>query len=83
MRRNALRTFSAGGIFEAEDGENWAEIQDVLKGRRSRQADFDFSMGLGATGSEPGFPGRISNIYSEEAGRGFYRRWLELMDEVL
>ena len=80
MRRNALRTFSAGGIFEAEDGENWSEIQHVLEGRRSRRSSFNFTMGLGAAGVQEEFPGTISNIYSEEAGRSFYRRWLELME---
>ncbi|OBJ42230.1 hypothetical protein A5630_21220 [Mycolicibacterium mucogenicum] len=83
MRRNALRTFSAGGLFEAEDGENWSEIQDTLKGRRARRSDFDFTMGLGATTTTPGFPGATSNIYSEEAGRAFYRRWLSLMEGAL
>lgn len=81
MRRNALRTFSAGGIFEAEDGENWAEIQDVLKGGRARRSSFDFTMGRGAAGTTEGYPGTTNNIYSEEAGRSFYRRWAQLMEE--
>ncbi|MFP3459953.1 aromatic ring-hydroxylating dioxygenase subunit alpha [Arthrobacter globiformis] len=81
MRRNALRTFSAGGIFEAEDGENWSEIQGVLKGSRAGRSSFNFTMGRGAAGHHDDFPGRIGNIYSEEAGRSFYRRWLELMEK--
>lgn len=81
MRRNALRTFSAGGIFEAEDGENWSEIQDVLKGNRAGRSSFNFTMGRGAAGKHDDFPGLIGNIYSEEAGRSFYRRWLELMEK--
>jgi len=44
IRRNFLRTFSAGGIFEAEDGRNWAEIQQVLRGHRARRASFNFTM---------------------------------------
>src|SRR3546814_10048703 len=27
FRRQTLRTFSAGGVFEQDDGENWVEIQ--------------------------------------------------------
>jgi len=81
MRRNALRTFSAGGIFEAEDGENWSEIQGVLKGNRAGRSSFNFTMGRGAAGHHDDFPGLIGNIYSEEAGRSFYRRWLELMEK--
>ena len=80
MRRNALRTFSAGGIFEAEDGENWSEIQDVLEGRRARRSEFNFTMGLGAARTPRRLSRDPNNIYSEEAGRSFYRRWLELME---
>jgi 3-phenylpropionate/trans-cinnamate dioxygenase subunit alpha len=38
-------------------------------------------MGRGAAGQHEDFPGLIGNIYSEEAGRSFYRRWRELMEK--
>ena len=25
------------------------------------------------------FPGKINNVYGEEAARGFYRQWAEMM----
>ncbi|MGE3447476.1 MAG: aromatic ring-hydroxylating dioxygenase subunit alpha [Microbacteriaceae bacterium] len=85
MRKNAVRTFTASGIFEAEDGENWAEIQALLEsGSMVRQTDFNVSMGLGQHSQDAhGLPGRISHMFSEEAARGFYRRWAQLMDEDL
>jgi phenylpropionate dioxygenase-like ring-hydroxylating dioxygenase large terminal subunit len=82
-RRNALRTFSAAGLFEAEDGENWTEIQGTLRGWRTRKNMLNMSMGIGsATGeNEFGIPGTLSNIYGEEAARRFYGRWLELLQD--
>lgn len=81
-RRNSLRTFSAAGIFEQEDGENWTEIQTVLRGWRARQSHLNISMGIGFAedGAARGFPGMLNSAYSEEAARGFYRRWVELME---
>lgn len=82
LRKNAVRTFTASGIFEAEDGENWAEIQALLSsGAMVRDTAFNVSMGLGtAVEGAHGLPGRITRMFSEEAARGFYRRWAELMD---
>jgi phenylpropionate dioxygenase-like ring-hydroxylating dioxygenase large terminal subunit len=81
-RRNALRTFSAAGIFEQEDGENWTEIQAVLSGWRARSNRLNISMGVGFAedGAAQGFPGQINNTFSEHAARGFYGRWLELLE---
>src|SRR3546814_14989771 len=36
FRRQTLRTFSAGGVFEQDDGENWVEIQHLLPGHKAR-----------------------------------------------
>jgi phenylpropionate dioxygenase-like ring-hydroxylating dioxygenase large terminal subunit len=80
-RRNALRTFSAAGIFEQEDGENWTEIQAGLRGYRARRNRLNISMGIGhaSDGAAHGLPGRINSAFSEEAARSFYRRWLQLL----
>jgi phenylpropionate dioxygenase-like ring-hydroxylating dioxygenase large terminal subunit len=80
FRVAVLRTFSPGGIFEQDDGENWIEIQRVLRGWKARQGPFNVQMGLGQSRSDhPRFPGRIGYVYSEEAARGFYGRWLQAM----
>jgi phenylpropionate dioxygenase-like ring-hydroxylating dioxygenase large terminal subunit len=80
VRKGVLRTFSVGGTWEQDDGENWLEIQKVLRGYKARQQEFNFAMGLGHERSnDPDFPGLISHVYGEMAARGFYRRWAELI----
>ena len=78
-RVGVLRTFSAGGVFEQDDGENWVMIQDVLRGYKARQTRFNATMGLGRAGSHPEFPGRISYVYAEEAARGLYSHWAKML----
>ena len=80
VRLGVLRTFSAGGIFEQDDGENWLEIQKVLRGHMARRQKLNLEMGIGHDRSDdPKFPGKINNVYGEEAARGFYRRWAEMI----
>lgn len=78
-RVGALRTFSAGGIFEQDDGENWVMIQDVLRGYRARRTRFDVSMGQGRFGAHPDFPGSVGYVYAEEAARGLYGHWAKML----
>jgi phenylpropionate dioxygenase-like ring-hydroxylating dioxygenase large terminal subunit len=79
-RRGVLRSFSAAGTFEQDDGENWNEIQRVLRGYRARQQPLNVSMGIGhARDDYPGYPGRMSGVYAEEAARGFYARWASML----
>lgn len=80
QRLGTLRTFSAAGMFEQDDGENWVEIQRVLRGHVSRQVPLNAQMGLGRERwDDPDYPGKISGAYAEVAGRGFYRRWAEML----
>jgi phenylpropionate dioxygenase-like ring-hydroxylating dioxygenase large terminal subunit len=80
QRIGALRTFSAGGVFEQDDGENWSEIQHVLRGHIASQTRFNLQMGLGLDrDDDPDFPGRVNRVYCETAARGFYGRWAQLM----
>ena len=82
VRLGVLRTFSAGGIFEQDDGENWLEIQKVLRGYKARQQKLNLQMGLGhARSDHPDYPGKTNNVYGEEAARGFYRRWAEMISQ--
>ena len=79
-RKAVLRTFSPGGILEQDDGENWTEIQKVLRGHMARQQPFNAQMGLGLDRSDdPELPGRIGYVYGELAARGMYRRWAQVM----
>ncbi len=81
-RISILRTFSAAGIFEQDDGENWNEIQKVLRGHIARHVPWNMQMGLGhATTTDPDLPGRLLlRGIGEEAARGLYHRWAELMN---
>ena len=81
FRVGASRTFSPAGILEQDDGENWVEIQRVLRGHMARQTEFNVQMGQGRHDKKhPDFPGVISPTpYSEEAARGYYAKWLSLM----
>lgn len=73
------RTFSPGGMFEQDDGENWIEVQRVLRGTMSRRQPFNLQMGLGNEQSDARFPGKLSYVFSEAAARGFYTRWARMM----
>jgi hypothetical protein len=67
-------------VFEQDDGENWVEIQHVLRGHKARSRPFNIEMGLGNTvDNDPDYPGRISHVYSEEAARGLYAQWARMM----
>ncbi len=37
FRKQNIRTFSAGGVFEQDDGENWIEVQKLFRGNKARK----------------------------------------------
>jgi len=76
MRIGALRTFSPGGLFEQEDGENWGEVQEVLRGHVARNTKLNYAMGIGHEIADKELPGVVNYVYSETAARGLYRAWL-------
>lgn len=80
QRLSVIRTFSPSGSFEADDGDNWVEIQKVMRGVVQRRHAFNYQMGLGHEGTDPNLPGDIAYVMSEMAARGFYRRYAQLMD---
>jgi 3-phenylpropionate/trans-cinnamate dioxygenase alpha subunit len=80
IRGATQRTFSPSGAFETDDGENWTEIQQVLRGWKARQNLLNAQMGLGYEERDAhGLPGRSNNVFSETAARGFYQRWSDLV----
>jgi len=82
FRRQNIRTFNAGGTFEQDDGENWVEIQRVLRGHKAKSAPLCAQMGLNMPDrSDPAFPGKTTYVYAEEAARGFYHQWARMMSE--
>ncbi|WP_454834440.1 aromatic ring-hydroxylating oxygenase subunit alpha [Pseudomonas lini] len=82
LRKQVARAFTAAGIFEQDDGENWVEIQGVLKGHQARKQRFNMNMGIDQESIiHPKFPGHISPVISENAARGFYSHWARMMTE--
>lgn len=76
-----LRTFGPSGIFEQDDGENWSEIQAVSRGFVTQDTELNYQMGLGGhTDDDPDYPGRVGELYSDNAALGFYGRWRDLMN---
>ncbi|MEG3174304.1 aromatic ring-hydroxylating dioxygenase subunit alpha [Sphingomonas sp. ZB1N12] len=81
-RRHTSRTFSAGGVFEQDDGENWCDIQQVLHGHVAQQQSFNIEMATHTISNEnkEGFPGdSFGYTYAEEAARGLYTFWTKIM----
>jgi nitrite reductase/ring-hydroxylating ferredoxin subunit len=79
FRLGCQRTFGPGGLLEQEDGENWSQCAEATRGYVSRHRPMHLQMSLGAEGSDPDFPGRVTSVWSEMNGRSFYRRWAELL----
>ena len=80
IRELTQRTFNPAGAFETDDGENWTEIQQVLRGYKARHNRFHTGMGIGHEERDShGLPGLGNDVYSETAARGFYRRWRDLL----
>ena len=77
--RGTARSFSPSGLLEQDDGENWIEVQRVLRGSRSRRQPFNLQMGQGNAQTDERFPGPLSYVFSEAAARGFYTRWSRMM----
>jgi phenylpropionate dioxygenase-like ring-hydroxylating dioxygenase large terminal subunit len=75
-------TFSPSGILEQDDGENWSMCQDTLRGHVSRQLDSNVRMGLGQPfDPDTTRPGRVMPGWNEEPGRGFFKRYGQLMTD--
>jgi 3-phenylpropionate/trans-cinnamate dioxygenase subunit alpha len=80
QRLQTIRTFSPSGLLEQDDGENWGEIQKVLKGTVQKRYAFNYQMGLGHSRADDRYPGDLGYVMGEKASRGFYRRYAQLMD---
>jgi 3-phenylpropionate/trans-cinnamate dioxygenase alpha subunit len=75
-----LRTFGPSGIFEQDDGENWSEVQSISHGFVTKNVRLNYQMGLGSERDDGVYPGQTSELYSDAAGRSFYRHWADLMN---
>lgn len=81
LRRLVALQFSASGLFEQDDGDNWAAIQANLAGAQVRKQPFNFQLGMGSsTAPDPSvYAGRLGPVMGEMASREFFRWWRDLM----
>jgi 3-phenylpropionate/trans-cinnamate dioxygenase alpha subunit len=76
-----IRSFSAGGLVDADDMEMWMLAQKGLTGYQRRNHPFNYQLGVGVDGHfEADRPGRIDSIPIESGVIGFHRRWHELVE---
>ena len=69
LRVNILRTFSPSGLLEQDDGENWNEIQKVLRGRVAWSHPLNARMGLGHVNPRPRRVPRAHELRVRRGGR--------------
>ena len=77
----ASRTFGTAGTLESDDGDNMVMCTRNNRGSQVRDDVMDSSMGVGAEGRHPAYPGIVGKSFiGETSYRGFYRFWAEMMD---
>jgi 3-phenylpropionate/trans-cinnamate dioxygenase alpha subunit len=80
VRVGGARSFGPSGLLEQDDSENWIQIQRNLRGYMTRSTPFNVQMGLhGEPIPTDEVPGVVRHVFCENAARGMYERWHELM----
>jgi phenylpropionate dioxygenase-like ring-hydroxylating dioxygenase large terminal subunit len=85
VRRQYELTFGPAGLLEQDDGENWRECQNGMRGFIGRQLDSNMMLGLGsertaaAVVGDENAPGIAGGIWSEGNQRRFYELWQKYM----
>jgi len=80
--RLSNRHFGPAGMFEQDDGENWAQSTLGALGKVSQQYDLHYAMGLGRGElvEEGDTPPLLKSLVNEYAQLWMYRCWAEFMD---
>ncbi|WP_426243589.1 aromatic ring-hydroxylating oxygenase subunit alpha [Nocardioides sp. LHG3406-4] len=83
----SVRQHGAASYFEADDLENFRRIDAGLGGSGGADVPLNYDLGIGVPlGGEAPFTGPgtvVSQDFSEANQRNFYRRYLEVLDEVV
>ena len=80
VRVGGARSFGPSGLLEQDDSENWIQIQRNLRGYMTRQTHFNVQMGMHGRPIETDeIPGVVRHVFCENAARGMYERWSELI----
>ncbi|HHV22420.1 MAG TPA: Rieske 2Fe-2S domain-containing protein [Propionibacterium sp.] len=82
IRRDVMRTFTPGGMFEGDDALNWEEIQQVLKGSMARESGLAYQMiGAPIQWDEGPYPGGSSaHVFSDNAAINMWRTYQDMMN---
>lgn len=82
ITRKVMMTFSPGGLFEMDDGENWANCTTGNRGVVTRSQKLHYREGISRLiPNHPEYPGTIYRGQLNDANqRAFYARWAELME---
>lgn len=79
-RKGTMLTFSPGGIFEMDDGENWEYATRINEGWVTRHQPLHYGLGAGSEIDSPELPGHVYRGSLNDANqRHFYMRWAEFM----
>jgi ethylbenzene dioxygenase alpha subunit len=78
--KGSMLTFSPGGVFEMDDGENWEFATRSNKGVITRKQPLCYTMGIGTELKNTEYPGTIHHGSLNDANqRLFYQRWADMM----
>jgi 3-phenylpropionate/trans-cinnamate dioxygenase alpha subunit len=75
----AAFAFSAAGTFEADDGLCWTEATQTMKGTIRKRKPLPYFMGKGHEFEDAERPGIFAAVPNEDTVFGFYRGWLQTM----
>jgi ethylbenzene dioxygenase subunit alpha len=79
-RKGTMMTFSPGGVFEMDDGENWEYCTKVNEGYITRHQPLHYGLGVSTRIENAEYPGNIHKGSLNDANqRYFYTRWAEFM----
>lgn len=79
-RHYFLRYSGPGGMTESDDMENWTCATEASQGAIAKDLYFNYQMGIGHSVPVPELRGAVvSNEYTEENARAYYRRWAQFM----
>lgn len=79
IRHRLHSTFSSGGLFEQDDGDNFDQCTKSGLSLTARKYPMNLSMGAGHEFTHEATPGLLGLSISESNQRGFYKRWAEVM----
>jgi phenylpropionate dioxygenase-like ring-hydroxylating dioxygenase large terminal subunit len=81
IRLETMRDFSAGGMQEADDMDNWRSCVEAGLTRQARTTKQVLSMGLGHDIRHDLMPGTaFDGVVNEHGQRTTYRRWQQFMN---